>query len=293
MLKAIETVLEELGLRKGLEPIRYSISISNGSTISVSAYVDSHRFYQIKVAESATFEGEYRAQMHGREKYRELVPQPLGRIICNGWDIFVAQGIPHKPFSFEEKGKGRAFDKLLEDLNQYFLVSTSTLAISPTGDEHDRFLDHLQEYFKHSSISSIANKCISQGRLLGICNLPRIAQHGDFVLNNMAYCRKNLVVFDWEDYSKYWLPGLDICTFCFSVAPNTQSLQSLMQSRTPSGTAIDKLVRGACETSKMDVDIFRRLIPLYLLIFLYAKREYGAAVQSRISATLSQLDLAS
>ena len=64
MLKAIEAVLDELGLREQLEPVRYCISISNGNTISVSAHVSHKSFFQIKLSESPSFEREYLEQFH-------------------------------------------------------------------------------------------------------------------------------------------------------------------------------------------------------------------------------------
>ncbi len=290
MLKAVEAVLEELGLREQLEPMRYCISISNGNTISVSAHVSHKNFFQIKLAESPSFESEYLAQLHAWQRYGAMVPKPLGRMMVNGWDVFVAQGVPHKPIIFNAQGKGRKFDGMLHDLVQFFRLSVNTTNTPESLPSHDFFLDRLEDYFNTSSISKLARKRIAESRHLGVCDLPTIPQHGDFVLNNLAHCGNQPIVFDWEDYEKYFLPGFDLCTFCFSAASGVEDLQSLMRSPRIPCTALGTVVRHACAALNIHPDLFRRLIPLYLLGFLHAKRNYSANVQSRITAVLTQLD---
>ena len=291
MIKAIEAVLQDMNLQTNGAPFRYCISISTGNTISVSVYADAHHLYQVKVSETPAFEGEYGAHMCAWQQYNHCVPRPIGRQVHKGWDVFVAQGVHHEPFVFNSKANGRAFGKVLGDLSQFFRISASAGKLSDANHCHELFFGVLEQHFHSSPLSLIAAHWIHQGRLLGICGLPLIAQHGDFVLNNLAYSGQQLVVFDWEDFGKYQLPGLDICSFCFSVAPSAQELQALMTSKTPLDTALGKFVHSACHASAIDIDLFKRLIPLYLLCFLYAKREYGDAVQSRIGAAISQLSV--
>lgn len=290
MLKAIEGVLEELGLLSQPEPVRYCISISNGNTISVSAHVSKQSFVQIKLAESPSFESEYLAQMHGWQRFGDMVPKPLGRIMTGRWDVFVAQGVSHKPLAFNARGRGQAFERMLQDLTQFFQISTKAVNAPESATSHELFLDRLEDYFNGSAIASIASKWISQSRILGICDLPSIAQHGDFVLNNLAYSGKQPIIFDWEDYEKYYLPGFDLCSFCFSVTSDVQHLQSLMRSPRVPDSPLGKVVRQACAALDMDPDFLRRLLPLYLLGFLHAKRNYSADVQARIVAALTQLN---
>lgn len=289
MIRAIEAVLQDMNLQTEGAPFRYCISISTGNTISVGVYADAHHLYQVKVSETAAFEGEYGAHMRAWQRYTNCVPRPIGRQVYKGWDVFVAQGVHHKPFVFSSKADGRAFSKVLDDLSHFFRISASAGSFSAASRSHELFFGVLEHHFHSSPLSSIATHWIQQGRLLGICGLPLIAQHGDFVINNLAYSGQQLVVFDWEDFGKYQLPGLDICSFCFSVVPSVQELQALMTSKTILNTALGKFVRRACHASAIDMDLFRRLIPLYLLGFLYAKREYGVTVQSRIGAAISQL----
>lgn len=290
MLKAIEAVLDELGLREQLEPVRYCISISNGNTISVSAHVSHKSFFQIKLAESPSFEREYLAQLHAWQRYGAMVPKPLGRKMLNGWDVFVAQGVPHKPIIFDAQGKGRKFDEMLYDLDQFFRLSVNTTIAPESSPSLDLFLGRLEDYFNTSSISTLASKRIAESRHLGVCNMATIPQHGDFVLNNLAHCGNQPIVFDWEDYEKYFLPGFDLCTFCFSAASDVAELQSLMQSPRVPDTALGTVVRHACVALNIDPDLFRRLIPVYLLGFLHAKRNYSANVRSRITTVLTHME---
>lgn len=291
MIRAIEAVLQGMNLQTEGAPFRYCISISNGNTISVSVYAGARHVYQVKVSETAAFEGEYDAHMRAWQRYTNCVPRPIGRQVYKGWDVFVAQGVLHKPFVFSSQANGRTSGKVFEDLRQFFRMSAISGILSDASLSHELFFGVLEQHFDSSPLSSIAGHWIQQGRSLGICGLPLIDQHGDFVTNNLAYNGQQLVVFDWEDFEKYQLPGLDICSFCFSVAPSAQELQALMSSKTILDTPLEKFVHSACHASAIDVDMFKRLIPLYLLCFLYVKREYGVNVQSRIEAVIRQLSV--
>jgi hypothetical protein len=289
VLKTIEAVLKDLDL--GIEPaqLRYCISISNGNTISVGAFTDAGPFYQIKACETPAFEDEYRAQMRGWEQHGDVVPKPIGRRVRDGWDLFVAQGVHHQPLIFNPNGTGQAIERLLDDLSHFFEVSAKFGKNPDAKPLAEQFLDVLEQHFKSSPFSSVAAYWIDQGRSLGVCDQPLIDQHGDFVVNNVAYSGRQLIVFDWEDFGKYQLPGLDICSFCFSAIHKMQDLRALMTSEKMPTSAIGIFVSRTCTASGLDPDLFRRLLPLHLLGFLYAKREYSDAVQSRIRSAITQL----
>lgn len=289
MLRAIEAVLQNMNLQVDGAPFHYCISISTGNTISVAVYANARHLYQVKVSESAAFEDEYRAHVRAWQRYANCVPRPIGRQIYDGWDVLVVQGVQHNPFGFSSNASGRRLDKVLDDLRHFFQVSANAGHGSGASNSHEQFLDVLEGHFHSSPLSSIAIHWIQQGRLLGICDLPLIDQHGDFVMNNLAYSGQQLVVFDWEDFGKFQMPGLDICSFCFSVVPNAHDLQALMTSTTIPDTVLGKFLQCVCHASAIDIDLFRRLIPLHLLSFLYAKRVYSDSVQSRISTIIRQL----
>ena len=291
MLRTIEAVLNDLNPRTKSAQFRYCISISNGNTISVGAFPDAGPFYQIKVSETAAFEDEYKAQLRGWQQHADAVPKPIGRQMRDGWDLFVAQGVHHQPLIFNPNGTGRAVDKLLDDLSHFFEVSAKFGKSSEVKPVAHQFLGVLEQHFKSSPFSSTAAYWIDQGRSLGVCDQPMIDQHGDFVVNNVAYSGRQLVVFDWEDFGKYQLPGLDICSFCFSAVHNMQDLRALMWSEKIPASAIGKFIYRACHASGLEPDLFRRLMPLYLLGFLYAKREYSDAVQSRIGSAITHLSV--
>ena len=291
MIKAIEAVLQGMNLQVAGAPFRYCISISRGNTISVAVYAHKRHVYQVKVSEAAEFEGEYHAHVCAWQRYPNCVPRPIGRQVQKGWDVFVAEGVHHKPFVFSSEANGRESGKVLDDLSQFFRMSAIAGQFSDASLSHEHFLEVLEQHFHSSPLSLIAGHWIRQGRSLGICGLPLIAQHGDFVVNNLAYNGQQLVVFDWEDFGKYELPGLDIGSFCFSVAPSVQELQALMGPKTILDTALGKFVHSACHASAIDVTLFQKLIPLYLLGFLYVKREYSVTVQSRIETVIRELSL--
>ncbi len=289
MLSTIEAVLRDMHLSTDRDSLRYCISISNGNTVSVSSYLDARRFFQVKVSETLAFADEYTAHLQGWQQYGDIVPKPIGRQVRDGWDVFVAQGVHHKPFVFDSTGRGDKPERVLDDLSRFFRISASAAKSVGATNRHSPFLEMLALHFKPSPLTHIADYWLEQGRFHGVCDLPAIPQHGDFVENNIGYDGKQLVVFDWEDFGKYHLPGLDICSFCFSAAQHINELTTMMISPRLPDKPLGRFVARACGAIAMDPDQFRRLIPLYLLIFLHAKREYSPTVQLRIEAALRQL----
>lgn len=289
MLSAIEGVLRDLELIEEGVLLRHCISISNGNTISVSSYLDGSRFFQVKVSEIDAFADEYETHLQGWRQFGSVVPKPIGRQIRDGWDVFVAQGVQHKPFIFDPLGREPNSNKIMLALGRYFMTAVEAAEAGDSQKIHKAFLDQLRGHFSNSPLASLVNYWVERGRALGICNLPVIPQHGDFVENNIGGQGDQLIIFDWEDFGKYQIPGLDVCSFCFSVTQDAGTLAQLMTSLEIQSSALGKFVHDACHALGIDLTLFRSLIPLYLLIFLHAKREYSPTVQSRIERCVRQL----
>lgn len=289
MLSTIEAVLGDLKLIDGSEPLRHCISISNGNTVSLSVFLDAKRFFQVKASEIAVFEGEYDAHVRGWKQYGDMVPRPIGRQLRNGWDVFVAQGVNHKPFVFDTAGRNSDSNRVLGGIDRFFVTSAGGGIRDGNQQIHESFLDLLCQHYSNGPLASIADYWVRQGRALGICDLPAIAQHGDFVENNIGYDKDRLLIFDWEDFGKYQLPGLDVGSFCFSIMKNIDDLSALMTADRIPENSMGMFVANSCNAMNIDPNFFRRLLPLYLLVFLHAKQEYSAAIQGRICTVLRQL----
>jgi aminoglycoside phosphotransferase (APT) family kinase protein len=109
--------------------------------------------------------------------------------------------------------------------------------------------------------------------------LPHIQQHGDFVMNNLGATRAGLVVFDWEDFGRVALPGLDLCTLVASdTGFSADQLRAITRGDNRLAPAYAQLIDRSCPLIGLTPQLFRQLIPLYLVIFLDLKRGYGKTI---------------
>ena len=289
MLKHVWAVLRELKLPGADSPARYNITIGTGNAMAIGVYPDSGGFLLVKASEIDDLTREYNAQLRGWDQYRELVPQPLGYRVREGWHIIVTQGVRHAAFPFTALAGAIPNQRVVDDLFRYFEICTRHKATRSGATPQREFLTTLELYFADSPYADVAGYWIGQGRLLGMETLDQVTQHGDFTQNNLAISGGRLVIFDWEDFGKYQLPGLDICSLCASLTPDAAALRDLMRAGRAPDQPMEAFLRRACTLCELDPEVLRRLLPLYLLVFLYVKREYGYAAQNRIGALVRQL----
>jgi len=288
MLKIIGSVLAELRLAPPDATFRYNINIGTGLAISVSVFVDNDKFFQIKVSEPDDLLSEYHTQVRAWKQYGPLVPEPLAYRVIDGWHIFVMQGVAHTPFPHNALG-GHIPPLALEDLLHYFQIGANQRPSQFDDKSHQLLFTKLTDHFIHTQYADLASRWIDYGRLQGCEALPLIAQHGDFVQNNLVISGDRLVIFDWEDFDKFHLPGLDICSLCVTLAPDVNAVRDLMCKNRDTARPMETFLRRACAISGLDVELFRRLIPLYLLVFLYIKYSYGQSAQDRFGTLLRDL----
>ena len=76
-----------------------------------------------------------------------------------------------------------------------------------------------------------------------------------------------------------------------AVAFGIRGLRSVMGSSVPD-RHLDVFIDRACGLQGIDRGVFGRLMPLYLIVFLYLKRNYGVAIRERIGDLLRQISAA-
>lgn len=290
MLKVLGTVLGDLQLAPPDSVIRYYITLSRGDTISIRAFLSPDRFFQIKVSEFIDLRDEYGACVRAWKLHRELVPRPLGYRLLQGWAVLVTEGVHHQPFSLATalKAKVKA-TSVLDGLDQYFEICGQEQSVMEHVESHSASFDRIQSHFEQTAYAGLVSRWVTHGRSMGAESMAHVAQHGDFVQNNLASAMGRLIIFDWEDFGKSHLPGLDICSLCFSVAPDVHAMQNLMIAGKGTMQPLTVFASRACALSGLDWEHFRRLIPLYLVVFLYSKREYDQTVQDRVAVMVQQL----
>jgi hypothetical protein len=292
VLSVASQVLRELGLVGPGDALRYYINITTGDSLSIAAFVDDERFYQLKASEFIDLGKQYDDYRRAWSDYSAYVPRPLGYCARDGWSIMVSEGVPHVAIRRADvlRSRWRGAGDLAAQLWTYFGSRPCHGDVLSENDGQDALVSRLAAHFSSSGLSRVADACITQATALGIESMATRPQHGDFVLNNIGRAGDRLVVFDWEDYGKVSLPGLDIFTLCFSMLEGAgDALHSMMRPDIRLAPAAAVFLERACGGQGIDLAMFRRLAPFYLLVFLYLKRNYGASVQHRLTALLSKL----
>ena len=288
MLKRVEQVLRELGLVASQAPLHCYINITSGDSLAISAFTGGANFFQIKASEYLNLAPLYESYCAASRDFGAFVPRPLGYREYDGWSIMVTAGVrhtvarPERVLNRAAEGPSGLTRQLLD-----FLRRGSQLQSRPDPD----WLAELQAYFAPTPWACAAAGCISQALALGVESMRTVPQHGDFVINNLGWSEGALVVFDWEDYRKVGLPGLDIFTLVLSLLAQDDiaALRALADVHGRHEGRVEEFVRRACEVQDIAPALFRGLVPLYLLVFLYLKRNYGVQIQERIARTLLQL----
>ena len=285
MLTLIEGALRELGCIGPGARLRYAIDITAGDAFSIAAYLDRNRFLQVKASEFVPLLGLFEVQTRAWSRYPDMVPRPLGHREQSPWSVMVSEGIPHRPVcraDFLGRWPGAA-GRMAEPVLAYFQSAAPAAAV---GNTQRRLLDEVVHHFDATPLARLASECVDDAKAHGVESLPERPQHGDFVVNNLGRCGQRLVVFDWEDYEKTGLPGLDVFTLGWSLlGHDSNALDTLSRADDPRLAAF---LRRACEGQGLDPGQFRRLARFYLLVFLYLKRNYGARVQERLTALLTR-----
>ena len=289
MLKLVEYMLQELKLAAPDTAVQYYINITSGESLAISAFLGDGRFVQVKASEYLNLAAQYASYSSAWNDYGAFVPQPLGYRESEGWSIMVSAGAEHTmahPRRVLSSGRNGA-SSLSRQLLEFFGRSA---ALSSARCGHAELMHELREFFAPTPFAATAARCIAQAQAFGLAGLRETPQHGDFVFNNLVWSHGRLVIFDWEDYRKVFLPGLDIWTLVMSMLEqDIDELRAVLEPGDRPDAQVESFLQQACSLQGLTLAQFRGLVPLYLLAFLHLKRNYGIEVQERIGNILVQL----
>jgi hypothetical protein len=295
VLRCVGRALEELNLVGSGAALRYYINITTGDAMSLAVFVDDERFFQVKVSEFLDLRQQYELYCRAWRDYPAFVPRPLGYRVLDEWNLMISEGVHHVAIRRSEvlRPRWRGAGVLPHQLCAYFDGGRDS-SEGPAGQrEQAELLSRLAAHFGASPLARVADGCLTRAVALGVESIPERRQHCDFVRNNLGRAGSRLVVFDWEDYATINLPGLDVCTLCLSLLGGGVEAVSAMMLSGRGGLDAGEVafLRRACERQGIELEVFRQLVPLYLLVFLYLKRNYGSSVRQRIADLLCGLQL--
>jgi len=288
MMRIVTVALSELGVLEPASHTRFQFGLTKGDTLWIDAYVDLRRYFHVKASEIVSLREEARIYADAAAWFAELMPRSLGYCIRDGWDIFVTEGVPHRQFFPDDVLNRRRATTWIPAVCRFFERSRLDPEGSARGEDCGRLLASLETAFKDTAFGSVLAPWTSGPGQRELEALGAIRQHCDFVPNNIGVTDSGLVVFDWEDFGKVSLPGLDLCTLVVSCVNGDFDALSANGGRALAERC-STFVDPACRALGIDSSLFWRLMPLYLLTFLHLKSGYGRDVRTRIGALLSQL----
>lgn len=226
--------------------------------------------------------------------YATLVPAFVGYAKAGPIDVLVCRSVDFRSvdasFLLAPKTHAAAVADLLGYFKSMRLATPPATLVGPACVPNHALLAALDGYFAGHCLAPLAQRWLRADSARLLATLQPMAQHGDFVLNNLGRTPSDQwVIFDWEDFGAVSLPGLDLFTFELSLAGGAQSLLAQRARNVP---ALQGFVAQACAAMGLSVAQYLELTPIYALVFRYLKRNYGPSVRARMDALLEQIDSA-
>jgi hypothetical protein len=272
------------------EPV-YSITLISQQILNISTFTSANSYLHVRVKELGILPDEYEKHCSAWRAFPDYVPEPLGRSVNGEWEIFVVRGIPHRSVLAGSIAVGKR--GLIPQLARFIDESTIGARVANPVESHTNFLGRVLARTSDPVCSEIIADSIASKE---IDKLPHVYQHGDFVVNNLGLAAAGLVVFDWEDFARIELAGFDLCTLIASdTAFDPNVLRQIMLCNGRAGERYSKLLNEACASIGLEPQMFRRLIPLYLAIFLDLKSDrqnYGPAIRQLVRKAIHRVGAA-
>ena len=282
MLALIADELRGHGLLGAGDEADFDISPVNAQALNIAAHARSGASFQIRVKKSSVRPDEYRNWLEAWQAFPQHAPQPLFHHVEGDWDLIAMRGVPHRPVSPGDLARDRG--GLVGQIVGYLEASARGAQTPAPGESHRMFLQSVLGRATSAGNAKVVQEWMVNRELEG---LSSIRQHGDFVVNNLGCTVSGLVVFDWEDFGEVAIPGLDLCTVLASDAGfDPALLRAISDGRPGVPRPYSELLDRGCPAIGLTPDLFRRLVPLYLAVFLDLKRDYGLKIAGLVETAL-------
>ncbi len=286
MIELIEELLVENKLIDNPGKAAFDIIFTTGSCLLLNAFINNDQFYHFKVTEIDDLYPEYQLYQEARELFGDYTPNIIGFLRKNGWDIVLTEGVHHRVLSparlIEDKSN------LTQQIINFLKLMTAKGGPPASKNRHNDFIQELYDHFSSTQFAHVIEPWLNNSK---IESLPHIRQHGDFAVNNIAESGSKLIIFDWEDFGKVALPGFDLCILLASVLRyDDREILAFIRDPKPKHSTLSNLLDLSKEVAGIAPSLFKELIPLYLTIFLYLKKDYGTSIQKNVGDLISLLD---
>lgn len=279
MLKAAHAALVEFGALAPSDRLPPFWARMSGNLV-LMVYPKDSPFYLVKIGIRTSLDREFRGLATAHAAMPRNVPRPLGLTTQGSFQVLVTLGLHHQQLALRHRRDGM---RMLEDgIDALLAAGLSHFQASP-ADCGVNVQDALKE--ASEALDWAGWRAYWDHVRALIAPLPRILQHGDLAMTNIAIADGELVFFDWEDFGLVDVIGFDLAVVLLSLNDfDTVRLRA----RLAAPTAEAALARRGCARLNLSTNLFLELFPLYLSLFVKVKRSWGydQAVSARAIAAL-------
>ena len=283
MLKDFHRILVELEFTTASE-MDFGMNVHYGHHMSCYLRSKTGESYFMKVVgpeERETLENEHAALTKVHARAPRNVARPLGLVQCGDRHVLLLEG--KSASALRDLSSVMYPDAAVDAWVEFFDTLTSCGA---AREENGLSLRYPTGFFERE-LPALSDYIRDEG-LLTHSRSEWISQHGDMSAFNLGLNGATPIIYDWEDYGKLGLSGLDLAVLIGSLLDYQPGpLRELLNERHADYPAFQRLV----EACRLNVSDFRQRIPLYFGCFLWLKRShgYGQEIQRRIHTLIDEL----
>ena len=286
MLSRVLQIVREQGWYDLSQPFDKTIHFTRGPSLWMRLSRQGQGGVHLKFSELASLVDEAHRSQRASQDFPALAPHHLGFASRPPLEVLASQALDFlavRAGTWLDRGHG---GRVADGVTGYFARMVQLSAGRSGGQRRPDWFEALRDFnASHPRWRDVAREIDRLGHALE--SLPAMAQHGDLVLNNLGLAEGGrLVVFDWEDYGRVDLPGLDLFTLQWSLEQEASSragLQGLAH------RAVQTLVSTGCEALALPEPVYRDLAVAYALVFRWLKRPYGVPIQQRVDRWIDSL----
>jgi hypothetical protein len=257
------------------------------ANLVVMVHPRGRRLFLVKVGVQTDLREEFDGLRAGHATFPQGVPRPLALSIHRSFPTLVVEGIDFVPLA------ARAFTlptaRLRTGIATFFATAHAAFARDVPPAHAARVRDALAAL--GGAVAQDVAARYAEAVASTLDALPAIAQHGDFYPGNLGLRDTGLVVLDWEDFGREWLPGFDAALLLLSL--NDFDVLALHASLAP--CARHAWIGAALHAGTgIEPRTLLALLPAYLALLLRMKVPlgYGEAFEARaLGALRASLDL--
>lgn len=288
MLNAIYDLLVEHGLLASGGECRFAAQLTMGNNFLVNVYVAGGRFFHVRAAEDFDLAREFDIARIVHHALGRFVPEPLCFARGKHFNCIVFEGLEFDAVPAKSLLASAADGRIGTELRAFFMATQENLAGEQGAALFVDEIERLRRHFDGTEWVKLLNDIVHSAELSPLWDLPGLPQHGDLALNNLGVGERGLVVYDWEDFGKSSLRGMDLAVLLASVCRFDAAQLRALRLSGPGSPAAQQpgWLAPCCHALGLRPANFWAAMPLYLLDFLRMKDLYSGHIRDTVGRAI-------